>query len=147
MTEEQSTRILKALFHGLDPTTGEELPPDSFIHSTEVVRALGDAIHSMTKLHGKKSAVDTSTLSKEQLEKFEALRRWRFEKASEEGVPAYVVAHNKHLLAMAVCNELDTTGLAGIPGFGEAKAAKYGTSIIKCLLNTQPLNSNGRGDS
>ena len=64
---------------------------------------------------------------------FEALRNWRGEKAREQGVPAYVILHDKTLLELAVQRPQSTTALLQVPGIGLAKAERYGEALIALL--------------
>jgi len=65
--------------------------------------------------------------------RFEALRSWRRERARRDGLPPYVIAHDRSLRLVA--REAPTTAdaLAAITGFGPAKAARYGTEVIAAL--------------
>jgi ATP-dependent DNA helicase RecQ len=64
---------------------------------------------------------------------FEALRNWRGEKAREQGVPAYVILHDKTLLELAVQRPQSTNALLQVPGIGLAKAERYGAALIALL--------------
>ena len=59
-----------------------------------------------------------------------ALIEWRRERARADGVPAYVVADNKTLAAIAVRRPLDPEGLLGVSGIGQRKVATYGDEIL-----------------
>ena len=59
-----------------------------------------------------------------------ALIDWRRERARADGVPAYVVADNKTLAAIAVRRPSDAGGLLGVPGIGQRKVAVYGDEIL-----------------
>jgi DNA helicase-2/ATP-dependent DNA helicase PcrA len=59
-----------------------------------------------------------------------ALIDWRRERARADGVPAYVVADNKTLAAIAVRRPSDAGGLLGVPGIGQRKVAAYGDEIL-----------------
>ncbi|TCJ18585.1 DNA helicase RecQ [Parasulfuritortus cantonensis] len=69
-------------------------------------------------------------LSPEELAVFEALRGWRSQKAREQGVPAYVILHDRTLRLLASLQPGDQDGLAGISGLGDAKLARYGDELI-----------------
>ena len=59
------------------------------------------------------------------------LIEWRRERARADGVPAYVVADNKTLAAIAVRRpSLDAEGLLAVPGIGQRKVATYGDEIL-----------------
>jgi DNA helicase-2/ATP-dependent DNA helicase PcrA len=61
---------------------------------------------------------------------FEALRAWRFERAKADGVPAYVVAHDTTLAAIADARPSSLDYLALVKGLGPTKLERYGSEII-----------------
>lgn len=67
---------------------------------------------------------------------FEALRKWRSQKAREENVPPYVVAHNAELEEIAKLLPKNLDDLENIKGFGKAKREKYGTEILEVLRSS-----------
>lgn len=67
------------------------------------------------------------------LEAFEALRAARMTIAQREGVPAYVVAHDRTLRAIARMRPGTTDELENVPGLGPAKIARYGEALIDAL--------------
>ena len=64
---------------------------------------------------------------------FAALRTWRGEKAREQGVPAYVILHDKTLLELALQRPQSTHALLQVPGIGLAKAERYGEALLALL--------------
>lgn len=60
----------------------------------------------------------------------EKLIDWRRQRARADGVPAYVVADNKTLAAIAVRRPSDGAALLGIAGIGQRKVASYGDEIL-----------------
>ncbi|MGH2445534.1 MAG: HRDC domain-containing protein [Candidatus Limnocylindria bacterium] len=58
------------------------------------------------------------------------LIEWRRERARTDGVPAYVVADNKTLAAIAVQRPSDEVELLGVAGIGQRKVATYGEEIL-----------------
>jgi len=67
---------------------------------------------------------------------FEALRKWRSQKAKEEGVPPYVIATNAELEAILQSNPESLEELGLVKGFGKAKTSKYGREILQVLSRT-----------
>jgi RecQ family ATP-dependent DNA helicase len=59
---------------------------------------------------------------------FEALKAWRLEAAA--GKPAYTVAHNRTLEAIAATRPASPEGLAAIHGVGPSFIAKYATDVL-----------------
>lgn len=64
---------------------------------------------------------------------FEALRKWRSQKAKEEGLPPYVIATNAELQAILDSNPQNPEELSRLKGFSKAKASKYGREILQIL--------------
>jgi ATP-dependent DNA helicase RecQ len=63
----------------------------------------------------------------------EALQRWRRDRARADGVPAYVVAHDTMLFAIADARPSSLTALARVKGMGPAKLERYGEDILEIL--------------
>ncbi len=59
-----------------------------------------------------------------------ALQNWRFARAKKDNVPAYIVAHNTVLEAIASYKPTDETALIRVHGFGPNKADKYAPEIL-----------------
>jgi DNA helicase-2/ATP-dependent DNA helicase PcrA len=76
------------------------------------------------------SAVATFELSADDEPLLAKLIEWRRERARADGVPAYVVADNKTLAAIAVRRPSDAEGLLAVPGIGQRKVATYGPDIL-----------------
>ena len=72
---------------------------------------------------------------------YAALRKWRNDRAAEEGKPMYVIAQNEHRATMAKDRITSVTGLKGMPGFGEARIKKYGAALVEqCRAAIHSLN-------
>ncbi|TVS03122.1 MAG: DNA helicase RecQ [Cyanobium sp. PLM2.Bin73] len=63
----------------------------------------------------------------------EALRRWRREQASAQGVPPYVVFHDRTLLELAERRPASLAELGGVSGIGAAKLERYGEVLLAVL--------------
>ena len=61
---------------------------------------------------------------------FDRLREWRRKRAAADGVPAYVVFHDKTLVQIAEEQPRDRNDLASIPGVGPAKLDRYADEIL-----------------
>jgi ATP-dependent DNA helicase RecQ len=61
------------------------------------------------------------------------LRDWRRKVAQQQGVPAYVVLHDRSLEELCRVQPVTLEELRGVPGFGEAKTARYGQAILSAL--------------
>jgi DNA helicase-2/ATP-dependent DNA helicase PcrA len=68
----------------------------------------------------------------------ERLMEWRRERARADGVPAYVVADNKTLAAIAVRRPSDEVALLGVSGIGQRKVAIYGDAILAIVNASGP---------
>jgi ATP-dependent DNA helicase RecQ len=64
---------------------------------------------------------------------FEALRAWRAEQAKTQGVPAYVILHDKTLYELAARRPASTDELLDVPGIGQAKAERYGAGLLEIM--------------
>ena len=64
---------------------------------------------------------------------FDKLRLWRNSIATETGLPAYMIFHQKHLLAISECMPTNSSELAQIKGIGTQKAKQYGEDIISII--------------
>jgi ATP-dependent DNA helicase RecQ len=62
---------------------------------------------------------------------------WRRERARADGVPAYIVADNKTLAAIAAHRPISEGDLLGIPGIGRRKAETYGPDLLRVLADGQ----------
>ncbi|MFN2371373.1 MAG: HRDC domain-containing protein, partial [Candidatus Krumholzibacteriia bacterium] len=61
---------------------------------------------------------------------FERLRARRRELAEEQGVPPYVIFHDRTLAAMAVHKPLSDEDFLRLGGVGERKLEKYGQAFM-----------------
>jgi ATP-dependent DNA helicase UvrD/PcrA len=59
-----------------------------------------------------------------------ALREWRRQRSKADGVPAYVVINDRHLVGIAERRPTSVEALAACPGIGPAKLAAYGDELL-----------------
>ncbi len=64
---------------------------------------------------------------------FDRLKEWRRTRAATDGVPAYVVFHDKTLAEIADRQPHDREDLAAIPGIGPAKLDRYADELLAVL--------------
>jgi DNA helicase II / ATP-dependent DNA helicase PcrA len=64
---------------------------------------------------------------------FEALRRWRAERAKADDVPAYVVFHDSTLHEIAAVRPQTREQLSAISGVGPAKLERYADDVLEAL--------------
>ena len=61
---------------------------------------------------------------------FDRLKEWRKRRALADGVPAYVVFHDRTLFEIARTQPSDRTGLAAISGVGPSKLERYADEVL-----------------
>lgn len=71
---------------------------------------------------------------------FEALRLWRAALARKNGVPAYVILHDRVLQELATRRPATPDELLDIPGIGQAKAERYGPTLLATLASSVAVN-------
>ena len=64
---------------------------------------------------------------------YDQLRQWRLETARAQGVPAYVILHDKTLRELAQSRPGSHRELLEVAGVGEAKAERYGADILRLV--------------
>ncbi|HET8709567.1 MAG TPA: HRDC domain-containing protein [Candidatus Saccharimonadales bacterium] len=71
---------------------------------------------------------------------FEKLKTWRLARASSDGMPAYIVAHNAVLEELARRPPESLQALKGVKGFGPKKIETYGSDIIEVIAKHRAEN-------
>jgi ATP-dependent DNA helicase RecQ len=66
---------------------------------------------------------------------FATLKRWRLEQARQQGVPPYVVFHDRTLIEIACRRPTSLDDLAAVGGVGRAKLERYGPGLLELLGN------------
>lgn len=89
-------------------------------------------------------AAKQQELAPEDEELFQTLKALRSELARQAGVPAYVVAQDTTLIAIARIKPADVHAMGLVPGFGQAKIAKYGPAFAAAVVGY--LHENAPGD-
>jgi DNA helicase-2/ATP-dependent DNA helicase PcrA len=64
---------------------------------------------------------------------YQALKRWRLQRAKADESPAYVVFHNTTLAEIAERRPRTIAELASVPGVGPAKLERYGAEVLEAL--------------
>lgn len=79
--------------------------------------------------------LDPSTSAADAAERhlLEALQNWRRDRARADAVPAYVVAHDAMLFAIADARPQSISALARVKGMGPAKLERYGAEILEIV--------------
>ncbi|MBI4742939.1 MAG: HRDC domain-containing protein, partial [Betaproteobacteria bacterium] len=92
----------------------------------QALRVKQKTAHEKKRAPVGRSADDDSPL-------FALLRNWRAEKAREQGVPAYVILHDRTLRELAAHRPNSPEALLEVPGIGLAKAERYGEALLELL--------------
>ena len=74
-----------------------------------------------------------SELSESDRALYEALRRWRNDRARRDGRPAYILFNNRQLADIARLRPNSVVALQEVPGVGEGKARSYGEDVLALL--------------
>ncbi len=69
--------------------------------------------------------------------RFEALRRWRNEKAEAVGRPKFALLTNRQLMDVANMRPVSLTELRTIQGIGDARVASHGREILELLTGLE----------
>ncbi|MFO1032389.1 MAG: HRDC domain-containing protein [Planctomycetota bacterium] len=92
--------------------------------------------------HGQSTPVGElrADFTPEQQVLFDLVRRWRRQKAHQEGVPPYVVLTNRQLVELVVERPASKTAMGKIAGFGDKKLARHGEELLMLLWPEAPPN-------
>jgi DNA helicase-2/ATP-dependent DNA helicase PcrA len=66
---------------------------------------------------------------------YEALKRWRLQRAKSDEIPAYVVFHNSTLAEIAARRPKTIAELSSVPGVGPTKLERYGRDVLDALAS------------
>ncbi len=72
-------------------------------------------------------------LSQEEKNRLQTLKVWRTEKASQLGLPQYMICHNAELMTLAKIRPHSIEELKQIKGFGQNKVSRYGDDLLSLL--------------
>ena len=64
---------------------------------------------------------------------YRALKAWRLSRARVDGVPPYVVFHDRTLAEIATRHPSTASELAGVSGVGPAKLERYGSEVLETI--------------
>jgi ATP-dependent DNA helicase RecQ len=78
-------------------------------------------------------AAGPAELSEAEAARFAELKRWRLEQARQQGVPPYVVFHDRTLIEIASRRPASLEELATVGGVGRAKLERYGPELVDML--------------
>ncbi|MFN8224693.1 MAG: ATP-dependent DNA helicase RecQ [Gaiellales bacterium] len=81
-------------------------------------------------------AAACASLDDAETELLASLRRWRSVRATEDGVPAFIVLHDRTLHALIRARPTTTRELASVEGLGQVKIERYGEAILEVMATT-----------
>jgi ATP-dependent DNA helicase RecQ len=96
-------------------------------------RGAGGASASGGAGAGAKTKVEIEALGTDERELFERLRARRAELARAKGLPAYVICHDKTLVALAHRKPTTRGELLEVHGMGPARVDMYGDALLEVL--------------
>jgi len=117
--------------HGALKLTAEARPLLKGETTLELRRHVARKSASRTKKA--RSATLVADLSPEAAALFERLRQWRADTAREQGVPAYVILHDRTLKELAEMRPTTHGHLAMVAGIGAAKIEHYGEELLALI--------------
>jgi DNA helicase-2/ATP-dependent DNA helicase PcrA len=120
------TRARRYLF--LTWATDRKSRPSPFLAEMEL---------STSRTPGPRPARGSSTAPASGDPLFDRLKEWRRKRAHADGVPAYVVFHDRTLAEIAARKSKDWADLAAIPGVGPAKLERYADEILEIVGRTR----------
>lgn len=109
-----------------------KLHPDIFEFDAKL-RAASEALAGQTPdvaVEAEDPESATSSVNEELLAK---LRQWRSRRAASDRLPAYIVAHDRALEALAARPPANVQELLATPGFGLKKVETYGEDILNII--------------
>lgn len=113
--------------HDASPPTAPALGAPNLGPLVEQLRRIADALAG----EGNARALNDTDESL-----FQALRKWRAEEARKQGMPPYIVASDRVLLAVVAKKPTTLDALREVPGFGPAKTEKYGPALVDVVAAT-----------
>ncbi len=80
-----------------------------------------------------KGGATDAPLTREESQRFDALKAMRTELARDDGVPAYVIFPDRALRGIAQANPESLAQLAQVSGVGPARLDRFGRAVLECL--------------
>lgn len=105
------------------------LHPDIYVFDNQIRTASKELAHEVGEVPVR-AVVEEKAVNQDDPQLAAVLRSWRATRASADGVPAYVIAHDKTINEIARRLPLSESQLLAINGFGAAKLKKYGPDIL-----------------
>jgi superfamily II DNA helicase RecQ len=86
-----------------------------------------------TVIEKKGKAEEDGELDESQRMLLKRLKEWRINCAEKEGVPVYIIGTNREFIDIVKNRPESLEALRAIRGFGKAKVARYGSSIVEII--------------
>jgi ATP-dependent DNA helicase RecQ len=110
----------------------------AFLKNRETIRFRCDPVgREQSRETGARQTPQAPNATLADADLLEALKRYRTKVAGENGVPPYVIFHDRTLIEMAAVKPKTMAQLGGIHGIGEAKLRRYGKDIIAIISESQ----------
>ncbi len=110
---------------------GDQPPGDKATATSQ--NGIGAARASLRSVPSKGRRGTEATLDEAGQQTFAILKDWRSREAQKAGVPAFVVFHDKTLVAIAAAHPETTEDLLQISGIGPVKAQRYGSALLAAV--------------
>ena len=105
-------------------------------HLSLVVKMASTSASSGSAWKDRASAPDLEIgLTDGQKQLFRALKKWRNERAQQDGKPAYAIGRNTLILEIVKAHPTTLAALKEVDGMGEASVANYGKEILEIVAN------------
>lgn len=132
--ELSDARSLKALVRSLISTPEKASASNESIQQAQRPDAVGEPVEPsalrQVREPGGESATYTGSIHPELAQ---AIVDWRREKYQKDNVPAFMILHQKTLLAIADLAPTTKEELLCVKGFGKSKCEKYGEEILEII--------------
>jgi ATP-dependent DNA helicase RecQ len=138
--EEQGFRLLRVTHDGLDgvPLGAVSLKPKRRRRPKEERAATQRQRRAESSPYPvAKRADDDREPTPEEVDIFERLRAWRRVVANRQGIPPYMVFHDRTLWAIAKAHPRSEGDLSLIKGIGQSGLDKYGSDLLNLLSESE----------
>ncbi|HRI76894.1 MAG TPA: DNA helicase RecQ [Alphaproteobacteria bacterium] len=105
----------------------------AFLREKQTIRLRKPARRAALSRKPSRGGADASVLPDEDQTLLAALKSTRLEIARAQGVPPYVIFHDKSLVDMALLKPASMTDMALVHGIGEQKLKKYGPAFLEVI--------------
>lgn len=141
--ELSDARSLKALVRSLISTPEKASASKESIQQAQRPDAVGEPVEPSVLRQVREPDGESATYTGSiHPELAQALVDWRREKYQKDNVPAFMILHQKTLLAIADLAPTTREELLTVKGFGKSKCDKYGDEILEIIRTAKSQGSN-----